>query len=47
VISAGQAGQHRVTRVTIYENGHKAGSEIVSDETIKEPTPKRVAVGIR
>lgn len=47
VISPGSAGQHKVQVETIYENGRRMGSEVVNEQVLREPTPRRVAVGIK
>lgn len=46
-ISPGRSGQRRVVAVTIYENGRKAGSEILEEKILREPQPRRIAVGIK
>lgn len=47
VISQGSAGQRQVQVQTIYENGHKVGSEVVNEQILHDPTPRRVAIGIK
>ena len=46
-ISPGRPGLRRVKVATIYENGRKAGSEVISEEILREPEPRRIAVGIK
>jgi LysM repeat protein len=46
-ISPGKSGQKRVKAAVIYENGVKTGTEVVHEQTIREPVPRRVAVAIR
>lgn len=47
VLSPGRSGLSRVRVQTIYENGRRAGTEIVDEMIIRAPLPRRVAVGIR
>jgi len=46
-LSPGRSGQRRVKVATIYENGVKVGSEVIEEEVLREPIPRRIAVGIR
>lgn len=46
-ISPGRSGERRVVAVTIYENGRKVGSDVLEEEILREPQPRRIAVGIR
>jgi len=47
VLSPGQAGERRVKVATVYENGRRTGSEILSEEILREPSPRRIAMGIK
>ncbi len=47
VISPGASGRRRVKVATIYENGAKVGSEIIEEEILRDPVPRRVAEGIK
>ena len=47
VVSAGRDGSRKVTVAAIYENGRKTGSEVLSEEVIREPLPRDIAVGIK
>lgn len=47
VISPGSAGQRKVRVETIYENGRKIRSEIVDEQVLRAPTPRRIAVGTK
>ena len=47
VISAGSHGRRKVRVETIYENGRKTGSEIVDEQILDAPTPRRIAIGIK
>lgn len=46
-LSPGRAGERRVKVATIYENGRKTDSEILEEEILREPIPRRIAVGIK
>lgn len=46
-LSPGRSGQRRVKAAVIYENGRKIGSEIVEEEILREPKPRRIAIGIK
>lgn len=46
-LSPGRNGQRRVKIAMIYENGIKVGSEVIEEEILREPIPKRIAVGIK
>ena len=46
-ISPGRSGLRKVRVAVIYENGRKAASDILDEETIREPRPQRIAVGIK
>lgn len=45
-ISPGRPGKRHVKAASIYENGRKVGYEIIDEEILKEPIPRRIAVGI-
>lgn len=47
LLSPGRDGLRRVTVATVYENGRKVGSDILSEEILKEPSPKSIAMGIK
>ncbi|MCE5323330.1 G5 domain-containing protein [bacterium] len=47
VLSPGTSGKRQVKVATIYENGNKIGSEVLEEVILKEPTPRRIAVGIK
>jgi len=47
VLSQGRAGERRVKVATVYENGRRTGSEILSEEILREPSPRRIAMGIK
>lgn len=46
-LSPGSSGKRRIKVAVIYENGRKVGREIMEEETLIEPTPRRIAVGIK
>lgn len=46
-LSPGRSGERRVKVAAIYENGRKVGSEVIEEVTIREPVPRRIAVGIK
>lgn len=46
-IQPGEAGRRKVKVATIYENGRRVGTEIIAEEILKEPVPRRVAMGIK
>ncbi|MHB9036551.1 MAG: LysM peptidoglycan-binding domain-containing protein [Armatimonadota bacterium] len=46
-LSPGTSGRHQIKVATIYENGRKVGSEILEETVLREPTPRRIAVGIK
>ncbi len=46
-ISPGRPGRRHVKAVSIYENGRKVGYEIIDEQILKEPVPRRIAVGIK
>ncbi|MEN6371372.1 MAG: G5 domain-containing protein [Armatimonadota bacterium] len=46
-LSPGRNGLRQAVRATSYENGVRAGSEVVEETIIRNPVPRRVAVGIR
>lgn len=46
-ISPGRSGLRRIRLAVICENGRKVGSDILDEEIIREPRPKRIAVGIK
>lgn len=47
LLAPGRDGQRRVKVATIYENGRKVGSEELGEEILIEPSPRRVAIGIK
>lgn len=47
VLSPGSSGLRRVRVETIYENGRKTGSDIVDEQILRAPTPRRIAVGTK
>ncbi len=47
VVSAGRDGSRKITVAAIYENGRKTGSEVLSEEIIREAVPRDIAVGIK
>lgn len=46
-LSPGTSGRHQIKVATIYENGRKVGSEILEETILRDPTPRRIAVGIK
>ncbi|MCL5105241.1 MAG: G5 domain-containing protein [Armatimonadetes bacterium] len=46
-LAPGRPGLRRVKVATIYENGRQVGSEVVSEEILREASPRRIAVGIK
>ena len=46
-LSSGRSGRRQITVATIYENGRKVGSEIIDEQTLREPVSRQIAVGIR
>lgn len=46
-LSSGTTGKRQVKVATIYENGVKVGREILEETILREPTPRRIAVGIK
>ena len=46
-LSQGTSGKRQVKIATIYENGRKVGREILEEIVLREPTPRRIAVGIK
>lgn len=46
-LAPGKSGERKVKMATIYENGQKTGSEILEEEILREPIPRRIAVGIK
>ena len=46
-LSPGRSGQRKVKAATIYENGRKVDSQIIEEEILKNPAPRRIAVGIK
>ncbi len=46
-LAPGRSGLRKVKVATIYENGIKTGSEVVSEEIVREPSPRRIAIGIK
>lgn len=47
VISPGSSGQKKIRVETIYENGRQTGCDTVDEEIVRDPTPRRVAVGTK
>ena len=47
LLSPGAAGLRKVRIETIYENGRRTGSETVEEQTVRAPTPRRTAIGIK
>jgi len=47
LLSPGSSGQRKVTVETIYENGHRTGSETVDEQVLRAPVPRRVAMGMK
>lgn len=47
VLAPGSPGLRKVRIETIYENGRRVRSEIVEEQVLRSPTPRRVAVGMR
>ncbi|MCX8053053.1 MAG: G5 domain-containing protein [Armatimonadetes bacterium] len=46
-ISPGKSGKRKVKIATVYENGRKVGSEIIEEEILMEPIPRRIVEGIK
>ena len=46
-LAPGKSGLRRVKVATIYENGRQVGSEVISEEILREPSPRRIAGGIK
>lgn len=46
-ISPGRPGLRKAKVATIYENGRRTGSEVLSEEIIRQAEPRRLAVGIK
>lgn len=46
-LSPGRDGQRKVKVAIIYENGIKTGSEVIEETVLREPIPRRIAVGIK
>ena len=46
-LSPGRNGSRQVVLATSYENGVRVGSEVIEETIIRNPTPRRVAVGIK
>ncbi|MEN6357280.1 MAG: G5 domain-containing protein [Armatimonadota bacterium] len=46
-LSPGASGKRQVKVATIYENGCKVGSETIEEVILHEPSPRRIAVGIK
>lgn len=46
-LSPGRNGLRHIVVAQAYENGTKAGSEVVEENIIRNPVPRRVAIGIR
>jgi len=47
VLSPGSAGQRKVRVETIFENGRKTGSDVVDEQILRAPIPRRIAVGTK
>ena len=46
-LSPGRSGRRKVKVATIYENGRKVGAEVLQEEILREPVPRRIAEGIK
>jgi len=46
-LTPGRSGLRKIRVAAIYENGRKTGSEIISEEILREPIPRKIAVGIK
>ena len=46
-LSPGRSGKRHVKAAAIYENGRKVGSEILEEQILRAPVPRRVAEGIK
>jgi len=46
-LSPGKAGERRVKVETIYENGRRTGTDVVEEQILHQPVPRKIAVGIR
>lgn len=46
-LSSGRSGQRKVKAAVIYENGRRTDSEILEEEILRTPSPRRIAVGIK
>lgn len=47
VLWPGSVGRRKVRVETIYENGRKTGSDVVDEQILKAPIPRRIAVGTK
>ncbi|MCE5313669.1 MAG: G5 domain-containing protein [Armatimonadota bacterium] len=46
-LSPGTSGKRQIKVATIYENGRKVGSEILEETVLRDPAPRRIAIGIK
>ncbi|MCL5103048.1 MAG: G5 domain-containing protein [Armatimonadetes bacterium] len=46
-LAPGRSGLRKVKVATIYENGRQVGSEVISEDILREPSPRRIAMGIK
>jgi LysM repeat protein len=46
-LTPGRSGLRKIRVAAIYENGRKTGSEIISEEILRKPIPRKIAVGIK
>ncbi|MDH7602459.1 MAG: G5 domain-containing protein [Armatimonadota bacterium] len=46
-LSPGSPGLRRVKVATVYENGRQVGIEVLEEEILKEPVPRRIVEGIK
>lgn len=47
LLSPGRNGLRRVVLAATYENGVRTGSEVLDETTLRNPAPRRIAIGIR
>lgn len=47
VLSPGKNGLRQVVVATTYENGIKTGSEVLQEVILRNPVPRRIAIGIK
>ncbi len=46
-LSPGRPGLRRVKIATVYENGRKVGIEVLEEEILRQPVPRRIVEGIK